>query len=155
MPKYALCSAAAVPTAKPTDIPSGILWIVMAVKSLKGFWWFDLMNLLLIKSKTIMKTPPSKKPKQTGMIESLPQLAFAFSIDGIRSDQIEAESIMPDAMPIVILFSVFEGFEKKNIRDAPSVVSRHGRVKDNIIAVVRSIFFCVSPVIQFMARRDF
>lgn len=141
--------------ANPTDKPSGMLWIVIAVKSLKGFWWSALMNFLLIKSKTIIKMPPSKNPMPTGMMLKSPQLDSAFSIDGIRRDQIDAESMIPEAAPIVILFNVFDGLEKKKTSDAPSVVRRNGRVKDNIKAVVKFIFFRMSPVIQSMEKKFF
>lgn len=70
------------------------------------------------------------------MMFNFPQVSFEFSIDGRRSDQIDAESIIPDATPIVILFSLREGFEKKNTSDAPSVVSKNGRVKDKMIVAV-------------------
>lgn len=72
---------------------------------------------------------------------SLPQLGSAFSMDGKSSDHIDAESIIPDAIPIVILFKVSEGFEKKKTRSAPSEVNTNGRVNDKIRVVVKFIFF--------------
>lgn len=86
------------------------------------------------------------------MIVRLPQLGSAFSMDGISKDQIEADNMMPEAMPIVILFKVSEGFLKKKINNAPRDVKANGSVNDNIRVVVKFIFFRMSPVIHFMEK---
>lgn len=63
--------------------------------------------------------------------------------------------MMPDAAPIVILFKVWEGFEKKNTQAAPSAVIKNGRVNDRINVVVKFIFFCFISCYSVYGEKKF
>ena len=89
-----------------------------------------------------------------GRKERLPQDCSAFSNAGMRRDQIEAESMMPAARPIVIILTIFEVLLKKKINKAPSVVIRNGSVNPNTIVAVSFISFVKTPILyQFMEKK--
>ena len=93
-----------------------------------------------MKSKKIINTAPKIKPKTTGKNAKFPILSCACSSAGIRSDQIDAESIMPAASPIVSILTRREVLLKKNTRLAPSVVIRKGSVNPSAIVTISFIF---------------
>ena len=57
--------------------------------------------------------PPKTNPTATGINARLFHVSSAFSKEGKRSDHKEAESIIPEARPIVMMLRVFDGFLKK------------------------------------------
>ena len=130
-------AAIAVPIANPTESPSGILCIVMAEKSLKARDSSVLLFRAIIleekKSRITIKNAPIKKPNTTGRNERLPQSFLENSNEGTRRDQNDAESIIPEANPMVSRFKSLDSFLKKKIKSAPSVVARHGSVRDSVI----------------------
>lgn len=133
--------AVAVPIANPTESPSGILWIVIAEKSLKALELFEvLLEFVIIfaeiKSKSTIKNAPRRNPIAIGIKAQSLQYFFEYSREGASRDQKEADNITPDANPIVKRFKSFDSFLKKKISAAPRVVVRHGRVNDKMIATV-------------------
>lgn len=138
-----------------------MLWIVIAVKSLNAFCFSNgvllvflfkfiefsclllfLSRILHKKSNKYIKRAPKMKLVVTGTSgDSVGIAVFDSSKAGRSSDHIDAENIIPDAKPIVRVFISFDGFGKKNIRLAPSVVSRQGSVNDKIIDGILLIFF--------------
>lgn len=75
-----------------------------------------------------------------GTALKLPQDASLCSIDGKSREKIDAENIIPDASPNVIVLMVFDILLKKNINKAPIVVIKQGKIKHKILAVVKLIF---------------
>ena len=137
-PRTAELVAIAVPIAKPTESPSGMLWTVIAANSLKAQASFSVLlreiSLKDVKSKKTINTAPIKNPMETGMNARLPQQTPEHSKEGTSSDQNDAESIIPEANPIASKFKSFDSFLKKKIVNAPKVVARQGRVNAKVMA---------------------
>lgn len=134
------CVATAVPIVKPTDSPSGILCIVIAEKSLNARFLpvFSpiLKHFLLMQSKISIKAPPKTNPIPTGKKLKFFHDVSAFSSAGLSNDQNEADSIMPEASPIVSIFMILDSFLKKNTNADPNVVIKQGSVKPKMIVRV-------------------
>ncbi len=89
-----------------------------------------------------MNKQPNKKPRETGKNAVFSQFCVEYSSDGTSSDQMDAESMMPEARPIVMTFNFFDVGLKKNTHRAPKVVAKQGKIRPNAINMAEFIVFC-------------
>ncbi len=116
----------------PTTIPSGILWSVTAMISIRFDFnspflpSFLFVNRIVSASNAIKNTTPRKKPTVAGTQAIFP-CSRAMSMAGSNKDQTDAATITPAANPSSAFCSRrFISFLRKKTMAAPSVVPTNG-----------------------------
>ena len=110
---------------------------------------FDIFLLFLInfeqkKPKRIKKITPTANPTPIGINFKLSQVGKAKSIAGKRTDQIDAENMMPAAKPFVMRDIFDEDVSKKKIKHDPRVDIKQGRRRQIVRAKILFIL-CKTP----------
>ena len=141
--------------ATPTAIPSGILWSVTAINSIRLSPSFGVcVSSVLIsgtrKSSSIIPAVPLRKPATAGIHEP------AASIAGISSDHTEAAVITPAAKPSIARWKRgFAPFFIKNTAAAPIEVPMNGNTIPTTVSVMQFIqspiskIFLISEIFRF------